>query len=177
MRTIILILGLGLFSSNVFSKKIEISLGQISMMNNQVNIKIPTHFTDFLDFEIKKYYPTGTQPKVAYGDSLRECRLAFYMQKNEKTDNTVGGLKADLLQSWMEADLKLKELSNGIISVDGHDVAFLEVMHRSPEKYYHFHFLTLHKGLHLAGDLVCPKKGYKEWMPVAVEIMNSLDIK
>lgn len=163
--------------NSAFSKKAEITLGKISLMNNQVEIKIPTHFSALLDHETKKYYSEDKLPKVAYADSLREVRLAFYMQKNENKDLGAGAIKANVITSFMEADLKMKELSNGMTTVDGSDMAYVGILHKSPEKFYRFYFLTVYKGLVLAGELISPKKGYKTWIPIGEEIMNSLDVK
>lgn len=164
--------------NSAFSKKAEITLGKISLMNNQVEIKIPTHFSALLDHEVKKFYPEDNLPKVAYADSLREVRLAFYMQKNENKDLGAGAIKAAAITEFLKNDLKMKELSNGVTTVDGSEMAYVGILHKSPEKFYRFYFLTVYKkGLVLAGELISPKKGYKTWIPIGEEIMNSLDVK
>lgn len=163
------------FSS--FAKKTEIKLSKIKLFNDLIEIKVPTHFSGLLDHEIKKYYSADKLPKTALGDSLRESRLAFYSKKLEVADAGVGALRASVLSDFIREDLNLKELSSGIIKVDGRDVSYVSIMHKSPKKFYRFYFLTVHQGLVLSGELITPKKGYKNWIPIAEEIMKSLDIK
>lgn len=173
-----LITGVLLFLSlAVFSKKSEITLGKIRLMNELIEIKIPTHFSALLDHEVKQNYPAEKLPKVVYGDSLREVRLAFYSKKSEVAEAGTGALKASVLSDFLRDDLKLKELSNGITVVDNREMGYLGILHKSPEKFYRFYFLTVYKGLVLSGELISPKKGYKTWIPIGEEIMNSLDIK
>ncbi len=163
--------------SAVLAKKTEITLAKIKLFNDLIEIKVPTHFSGLLDYEIKKYYGSDNLPKAALGDSLRESRLAFFSKKLEIADASVGALRASVVSEFIRNDLNLKELSSGIVSVDGREVSYVGILHKSPEKFYRFYFLTVHQGLILSGELITPKKGYKSWIPAAEEIMNSLDIK
>ncbi|MBK7128319.1 MAG: hypothetical protein IPM74_12180 [Crocinitomicaceae bacterium] len=160
----------------VMAKKIDIQLGTIKLMSDKIEIKIPSHFSALLDHEMKTNFTTERMPKVAYGDSLRESTLAFYMKKSEMTDATVTGLKAAYLSEFLSQDLKLKELSNGVDMIDGRDVGFLGIMHRSPEKKYRFFFFTIYKGMILSGEFITPKKGYKLWLQPCIEMMRSMKI-
>lgn len=159
------------------SKSIEITLGKIKLMNDLVEIKIPTHFSALLDHEMKQMYP-ARQPKVAYADSARSVKLAFFSERyNEMKDAGTGALKAEKINGFLKEDPKAKELSSGLETVDGRDMAYSGILHKSPEKVYRFFFLTEFKGIVLSGELLSPKKGYKNWLGVAPEIMRSLDIK
>ena len=177
MRFTVVLLLITCFSLNASAKKIEVTLAKIKLMNALAEIKIPAHFSALLDHEMKAYYDPEALPKAAYGDSLRDVRLAFYSQKNKYTDAGMGAIKASFLSDFMRDDLKLKELSGGIAEVDGRETGYMSIMHKSPKKHYRFYFLTIYKGLILSGELISPKKGYKDWIQPAVDIMYSLDIK
>lgn len=164
-------------AATVSAKSIEITLGKIKMMNDLIEIKIPSHFSALLDHELKQNYTGDHLPKVAYADSLREVRLAFYTKKNEVAEAGIGAIKASILSDFLKDDLKLKELSNGLVTVDEREMGYLSILHKSPKKFYRFYFMTLYEGVVLSGELISPKKGYKTWIPVAEEIMKSLNIK
>jgi hypothetical protein len=172
-----LLCALTIVSFSASAKKTEIALAKIKLFNDLIEIKVPTHFSGLLDYEIKKNYSSDNLPKAALGDSLRESRLAFFSKKLEIADASVGALRASVVSEFIRNDLNLKELSSGITTVDGREVSYVGILHKSPEKFYRFYFLTVHQGLILSGELITPKKGYKNWIPVAEEIMNSLDIK
>ncbi|MBK6951945.1 MAG: hypothetical protein IPH24_07810 [Crocinitomicaceae bacterium] len=111
-----------LIPSVVLAKKTEISLSKIKLFNDLIEIKVPTHFSGLLDYEIKKYYSSENFPKAALGDSLRESRLAFFSKKLEIADAGVGALRASVVSEFIRNDLNLKELSSGIVTVDGREV-------------------------------------------------------
>jgi len=175
MRVLVIILVI--VSTTAFAKKEEITLSKIKLMNDLIEIKIPTHFSALLDHEVKQNYPAEKLPKAAFADSLREVRLAFYSKKNDYGEAGMGALKASCLSDFLRSDLKLKELSNGIITIDNRDTGFMGILHKSPKKFYRFYFLTVYKGIILSGELISPKSGYKNWISPAEAIMNSLDIK
>lgn len=178
MKTAALVLALWVISPvGVFAKKIDVTLGKIKLMNALIEIKIPSHFSALLDHELATYYNPEALPKAAYADSLREVRLAFYSVKNRYTDAGMGAIRASYLSDFLRDDLKLKELSGGVVEVDGRETGYMEILHKSPKKCYRFYFLTIYKGLILSGELISPKKGYKNWILPAEEIMKSLDIK
>jgi hypothetical protein len=177
MRLLLLVVCCVFFSVNASAKKIEVTLGKIKLMNALIEIKIPSHFSALLDHELKTHYNPEALPKAAYADSLREVRLAFYSVKNKYTDAGMGAIRASFLSDFMESDLKLKELSGGLTEIDGREAGYMSILHKSPKKYYRFYFLTIYKGMILAGELISPKKGYKNWLQPAVDIMNSLHIK
>lgn len=160
-----------------YSKQGSIQLTSIKLMNNLIEIKIPSHFSALLDHEIKLNYPGTKVPKVAFADSLRLVRLAFYTEKNAVQEAGVGAIKASAISDFVKEDLKLKELSNGIETIDGRETGYVEIMHKSPEKMYRYYFLTVYKGLILSGELISPKKGYKSWISIGPEIMRSLNIR
>lgn len=166
-----------LFCTISLAKVKEIQLAKVKLMNDKLEILIPTHFTALLDFEIKQNFPEDNKPKIVFGDSLRECKLALYSVKNEKADAGIGALKASILSNFLAADLKLKELDNGITAVNGREYGYLEILHKSPKKSYRFFYFTNYKGYLLEADLTCPKKGYKNWTEIAREIMNSMLLK
>jgi hypothetical protein len=166
-----------IFCITASAKKTEITLAKIKLFKDLIEIKVPDHFTGLLDYEIKKFYKADNLPVTALGDSLRETRLAFYSRKNGYPDADVSALRASIQNDFLRDDLKMKELANGLFSSKSGDIAFIEILHKSPKKFYRFFFLLKYKTLVLSGELIAPKKGYKDWMPVAKEIMYSLHIK
>lgn len=173
----ILLILTSILSINVFSKSEEIKLGKITMFNDLVEIKVPTNFSVMHDYEVKKMYPADNLPKIVHADSLRSIRLAFNYIKGTGVEIRLAAMKAGYLSDWQKTDPKLKELSEGIVTVDGRDMAYLGVLHKSPEKVYRFLFFTDYRGMLLTGELICPKKKYKDWIVVGEKVMYSLHIR
>lgn len=178
MKSILILSLLTVFANVVvFSKSEEIKLGKIAMFNDMVEIKVPSTFTVMHDYEVKKMYPADNLPKVVHSDSTRSIRLAFNFRQSTKEEARLAAIRAGYLSDWQKADPKLKVLSEGLSTVDGRDMAYLGVLHKSPEKNYRFLFFTEYKGMFLTGELISPKKGYKDWILIGSEIMNSFHLK
>ena len=178
MKLILILSLLTLFTNVVvFSKSEEIKLEKITMFNDLLEIKVPSKFTVMHDYEVKKMYPSDNLPRVVHADSLRGIRLAFNYKKEAGEEIRLAALKAGYLSDWQKADPKLKELSEGLVTVDGRDMAYLGVLHKSPEKNYRFLFFTEYRGMLLNGELICQKKGYKDWILVGEKVMYSFHIR
>lgn len=163
------------FAISATAKKEEITLAKIKMFNDLIEIKVPTTFTVMHDFEVKKVYPENDLPKVVYANADKTIRIAFRNKKSgEQTKPAV--FKDSFYADWQKADPKLKELSNGLATVDGRDMAFVGVLHKTPEKEFQFLFCTIYKGMFMSGEIISPKKGYKPWIDLGNQIMNSLHI-
>lgn len=174
MKTLILIFSLVLCISAT-AKKEEITLAKIKMFNDLIEIMVPTTFTVMHDFEMKKAYPENDQPKVVYANADKTIRIAFRNKKSgDQTKPAV--FKDSFYADWQKADPKLKELSNGVTTVDGRDMAFVGAMHKTPEKEFQFLFCTIYKGMFMSGEVITPKKGYKSWVTISELIMKSLHI-
>jgi len=161
---------------SALAKKEEITLARIKLFNDMISIKVPTSFTVMHDHEVKKMYPLNDLPKIVHANEDKSICLALNHNKIASEQFTVSAYKDKFLKDFKNIDPKLKEIENGSITVDGRDMAFLGVLFKVPEKKYRFVFFTEFKGVLLSGELVSPKKGYKSWVEIGVEIMNSFQI-
>ena len=165
-----------LLTGSLFGAKEEITLAPIKMFNDKLELKVPSTFTVMHDFELKDFYPEKDLPKIVYANADKSIRIAFNFREKGTID--LPGLKAKFIKEWETFDPKQKEIANGITTVDGRDMAYLGALHKkTPDKFYRFVFFTGYEGMLLSGSLVCPKKGYKKWVDIGYEIMNSVQIK
>lgn len=175
MKTLFALILIVPLAISAAAKKEEISLAKIKMFNDLIEIKVPTTFTVLHDFEVKKMYGEKDLPKVVYTNADKTIRIAFRNKKSgDQSKPSV--FKDSFYADWLKADPKMKELSNGVTTVDGREMAFAGVLHKTPEKEFQFLFCTIYKGMFMSGEIISPKKGYKPWVELGNQIMNSLHI-
>jgi len=170
MPVLFLLYGFGI------GKDPDVKLNKIKIFKDLIEIKVPSHFVAMKDFEIKKYYPKEGLPQLVFSNSDKSRRLAFDTEDLGTVETSITDLKNRFEKMLKGLYPKAKWKGNNIISVDGRDMGYLELITKKPEKNYRLMFFTSFKGRLLIGNLICPKKKYKVWQKIGNEIMNSLVI-
>jgi hypothetical protein len=178
MKSVTWLMVLFIVSNCAYAAKEEITLAKISMFKDKIELMVPSSFKVMPEFEMKDFYPEKDLPKVVYMSEDKTIRLAFNVRDVAVDQSKLPAFKEKFMKEWKTFDPKLKEIANEITTVDGRDMGCIAALHKkTPEKFYRFIFFTDYEGMLLSGSLVCPKKGYKQWVDIGYKIMNSVDIK
>lgn len=164
-------------SFSVSAKKVEIAMTRVWILNDYVEVSVPADFTTMKDSEITKKYGSTEPPQTVYTNADATIRVAFGTRKGGAVEYQFKTTRAKLIEEWTKNDPGLKVLADAGTTVDGKDVGYVSVMHKTPEMNYRFLFIADYRGMQMVGELICPKKEFKTWSGVAETIMNTMDFK
>lgn len=162
--------------STGFAKKYDMTFVQIHLMNNQLEIEVPSDFTQMKESEFKALYNTEMMPKLVLSNADKSVRIAFETISLGKDQDDTGVLKSGAESMIRNRYPKSKFKQEGISTIDARQVGHFETLIKQPVKAYKFIFFTNFKGQTLICTLDAPKKGYKQWRYAGNYMMNSLDI-
>ncbi len=157
---------------------LPVDLEKRSLLDNKIEISLPSHFTVMSEEMLKAKYPGGNRPKLVYTDENGTINIAFNHTTSKATLDQLEVFK-DVLVKTMKASQEDGEwLGDGIREVNGRKIGYAELITQAIDtKVYNHVFFTVLDGRLLICSFNCTEKYMKEWKPIAAEIISSLKIK
>ena len=176
MRSFLIIL-VAIIAIPSFGKKDpELTLKYIDLFNKTVKIKVPEEFKQMNSGEIKKTYVGLPTIKMAYANDDQSVRIAFGADELLADDRALPKMTS-MMKEWLQGRLaKNKWKDEGVKTVNGNKLGYLEYILKKPEKNYEYMFFTLYRGQMLSCSIHAPKKGWKFWREFAGQMEESLKL-
>lgn len=157
----------------------DIKLKTKSLLNNQIELKIPVDFSIMSKKDIEqKYSNNQNPPTLVYTNKDQSVNLAFNLTDSPANQEMIETYKDFLEENYRNAypDAWWKNVE--VIELNGRKVAYLELITPIPEsKIYNRIFLTDLNDKLLLCSFNCTIEKMSKWENVSKEIMQSLKLK
>ena len=163
-----------LYLSSTFSQKMELK----TILNNRVEILMPTSFKEMSKTAIKERFTRGTPPDAVFAEALGSPSLSFSLKDNP-ADSSVLDKYVDLVEESITAPLpNAKVFEKGVKYVSGKKIGYLIIT--TPAQYgeiYNNLFFTDLDGKFLLCSFSCMSRSLEDWKVAIDQIMWSFKIK
>ncbi|MGE5599502.1 MAG: hypothetical protein ACM3XS_08995 [Bacteroidota bacterium] len=154
-----------------------ISLETKILFNGLVEIKIPGDFTAMPADMVKIKYPSANRPDLVYTNEGYSVNIGFKHTTSRASQDQLDEYLDFMVKSLKIAYPEGKFLSNGLESVYGRNVGYLEIITTALDtEIYNLIFFTDAEGRLLLGTFNCPASRLPEWQETALEIALSLRV-
>jgi len=162
----------------VSASNTSIELETKSLLNDQIELKIPKDFKIMSEEMIKLKYPPEKPPTLVYTDERGEINVAFNLTTSKAEQGLLLSYKDYFIKAMKDRYPSAKWKSDGIAEINGRKVAYLEMITPGIDtKIYNLMFFTDVDGKLLLCTFNCTQSSMKEWSAAAKEIMYSLKVK
>ncbi|MEO1515040.1 MAG: hypothetical protein AAFV95_08500 [Bacteroidota bacterium] len=150
----------------------------MSLLNDRIELKIPSDF-DIMDEEtIKMKYPTEQRPTLVYTNKRASINVALNLTENPASQELMEPYKEGLVQSFQTNYPDAEWKNSEVIEVNGRQIGYLEFVISAPDaKIYNRMFFTDLDDKLLLCSFNCTLEHVTEWESVSKEIMHSLKLK
>lgn len=155
-----------------------IKLETMSLLDDRVELKVPSDF-DIMDEEtIRVKYPTEQRPTLVYTNKNTSINVALNLTENPASQELIETYQEVFLESFKTTYPDAEWKNNAIIEVNGRAIGYLEfIISAQDSKIYNRIFFTDLNDKLLLCSFNCTIKYLKEWESVSNEIMHSLKLK
>lgn len=171
---------LGLFSLLICSSAAfsGIELQIKSLLDNQVELKIPKDFTIMSEKLMKVKYPSERRPTLVYTNKSGGINVTLNLTKNKASQDLIPTFVNEFVNSFKNAYPSAKWKVSGVKEINGRKVGVLELITPALDTpIYNLIFFTDLNGQLLICSFNCTEKNITKWEPIAEEIILSLKIK
>lgn len=157
---------------------VNIQLDKKSLLNDKVELAIPSEFDIMSEEMMKVKYPTERRPNLVFTNESGGINVALNLTKNQANQTVIPAIQENFEKTFKNAYPSAEWKNKGIKEINGRQVGFLELVTRAIDtEIYNLIFYTDLDGMLLLCTFNCTKKDMDEWTPTAHEILNSLRLK
>jgi len=154
-----------------------IDLEKKSLLNDKVELKIPSAFQVMSDEILKIKYPSENRPELVYTNESGGINVALSLTANSASQESLSEV-VDQFTTVFKSASAIDWKGEGVNTINDRKVGYIEFVSPAMDtEIYNLLFFTDLDGKLLICTFNCVKKNMKEWKTTAKEIMNSLRIK
>lgn len=155
-----------------------IDLETKSLLNEQIELKIPKGFKIMSEELINIKYPSQRRPTLVYTSESGGINVALNLTQNKASQQMITTYKDNFVKTFKNIYPSAVWKDSGEKTINGRKVGFLELVTPAIDtEIYNLMFFTDLDDKLLICTFNCTKKDIDKWTPTANEIMNSLKIK
>ena len=148
------------------------------LLDNQITMKIPKHFTIMSRELMEMKYPSEKRPAFVYTDASGSINIALSLTQNKADQKNITAYKDSFVKTFRNLYPTADWKGEGVKDIKGRKVGYLELVTPAIDTdIYNLMFFTDLNGQLLLCTFNCTKENLGEWQATAHEIMNSLKIK
>ena len=165
-----------LLLSTAFTWTIE--LEKKSLLNDQVELKVPKDFGIMSEELMKLKYPSERRPTLVYSNASGSINLALNHTQSEASQQLLPEFKDYFVQVFTNLYPSAERKGSGLKTINGKEVGYVEFISPAIDtEIYNLIFFTDLDGRLLLCTFNCTINNLEEWEPIGKEIFNSLKIK
>ena len=165
-----------LLLSTAFTSTIE--LEKKSLLNDQVELKVPKDFGIMSEELMKLKYPSERRPTLVYSNASGSINLALNHTQSEASQQLLPEFKDYFVQVFTNLYPSAERKGSGLKTINGKEVGYVEFISPAIDtEIYNLIFFTDLDGRLLLCTFNCTINNLEEWEPIGKEIFNSLKIK
>jgi len=154
------------------------NLTKVTLLNKQVQIKVPTGFKQLTTDEINRKFARGRRPSVVFSSKNGKVNLTLDLKPTQITQE--GLVKYEKNYNFMFNRYRIDKTKKNpdIIIINKHKIGVLKlVMPSATGKLYTLMFYTNIGNQMLMGSFYYPETSKIKWQAIEDEIVNSLSVK
>lgn len=156
----------------------SINLKTRSLLNDNIEIKIPEDFRIMSEEMLKLKYPSANRPTIVYTDESGSINVAFNLTTNNASQDIIPQFKEVLQNTFKQVYPSAKWKGDGINMINDKNVGYLELITPAIDtKVYNLVFFTDVNSQLLLCTFNCTVQYLEEWQSIGHEIMSSLKVK
>ncbi|NVK65015.1 MAG: hypothetical protein HWE22_10535 [Flavobacteriales bacterium] len=172
--SLLLFVGISIFSSvNAQDAELEVK----TLLNDRVELKIPTSFNIMSEEVMKLKYPSERRPEIVYSDESGGINVGVSFTDNQASQDDLFKLVETFEKTFSNVYPSAEWFGFGIQYVNDRKVGYIEFITPAIDtEIYNLMFFTDLDGKLLICTFNCTRKSIEEWSGTAHEILNSLNI-
>lgn len=154
----------------------QVLLEKTSLLEKQIEMLIPTGFSQLSKEMIANKYPTATdKPNWAIADKDAKVNLAYTYTQLFMDDNSIPGYSDELLTKIRTNLKNIEYIDDGILLQDGKNIGYIKFISQAKNEkiFNYFFYISLNNRL-LLFNFTCTNKWRDKWEVKAEEIANSI---
>ncbi|PCH99340.1 MAG: hypothetical protein COB85_00105 [Bacteroidetes bacterium] len=156
--------------------KIELEIK--SLMNDKVELKIPSEFEIMSEELMKLKYPSERRPTLIYSNESGGINVSLNLTENKASQKMIEPYVENFVNTFKNLYPSAEWKGSGMKKINGRKVGYLKLITPAIDtKIYNVMFFTDLDAKLLLCTFNCTEKSITEWETTADEIMNSLKIK
>jgi hypothetical protein len=156
----------------------KIELEKRLLLDDKVEILLPTDFEPMSEELLKLKYPFERRPTLVYTDETGGINVAFNHTPSKLTQPEIELFRKEFVKMLSNAHPSAKWKNTGVEEINGRKVGFLELITPAIDTdIYNLMFFTDLEGRMLLCTFNCVVKKHKIWLEPAKQMMNSLVIR
>lgn len=156
----------------------KINLQEISVLSDKVEILIPKGFSIMSGEMAKIKYPSERRPTLIYTNESATINIAFNHTESKASNGEIQSYKDSLEKTFKNLNPSAKWYSSDVLKINSRNVGCLEFLTPALDtRIYNLIFFTELDGRLLLISFNCTEAQMNDWKPIAINIMNSLNVK
>lgn len=144
---------------------------------NGISMMVPEEFTAMSEETARLKYPSEHRPDTILTDNTETVNILFQFMEGEVESSTIKDFRNQVFGLMKYVNPGIKEREIGEIDIEGNTIAYVEFSNNAiGGKLYNLMFYMSINGKPLMGSINCLTKDVKYWRPVAIEMMQSIEI-
>lgn len=157
---------------------LNIELEKRKILNDRVEILLPTEFEIMSEEMMKIKYPSERRPTLVYTNKTGGINVAFNHTSSKATQADIDNYTNSLVNTFKNLYPSAEWKATGVNEINGRKVGYLELITPAIDtKIYNLMFFTDLDGRLLLCTFNCVDKEQNNWTESAKQIMNSLTIR
>lgn len=157
---------------------VNIDLEKKSLLNDRIELKIPSEFDIMSEAMMMVKYPSANRPELVYTNDSGGINVALSLSGNPASQESIPDFADQFVGVFKNAYPSADWKGNGVKTINGRKVGYLELVTPALDtEIYNLMFFTDLDGQLLICTFNCVKQDLSEWQSAGKEIMNSLRIK
>ena len=162
--------------TSAFTAKAQ--LEKKSLLNDKVELAIPSDFDIMSEDLMKLKYPAERRPTLVYSNESGGINVALNLTQNQANQSVIPAIQENFEQTFKNLYPSAEWKSKGVKEINGRQVGFLELITPAIDtEIYNLMFYTDLDSMLLLCTFNCTRNEMEEWTTIAHEIMNSLRLE
>ena len=148
-----------------------------SLLQQQVEIVVPTTFRVLPASRFTDFYRQTIQPVVVFSDGLEQVRLAVFYTQLAMDDNGIPAYTDELLKELRKNKKGFSLKDDGILLKDGKNIGYIKCVYKEQgqKRFGYFFYTSLNNQL-LLFQFDCQRKAQENWEETAANMASTLVI-
>lgn len=144
---------------------------------NDISMMVPEEFTTMSEETAKMKYPSEYRPNSILTDNTGTINILFQFMEGDVDSSTIKDFRNQVFGLMKHVNPGIKEREIGEIEINDNVIAYVEFSNNAiGGKLYNLMFYMSINGKPLMGSINCLTKDMKYWRPVAIEMMQSIEL-
>ena len=156
----------------------QIQLEKKSLLDNKIELLVPTNFTVMTPEMLAFKYHSANKPQIVFTNEDADVNLVVSLMPQPMQESQVGLFKDFQLATLKKSRPDAKFLSDGVKKINNKNVGYFKFISAAVDQnVFNYYFFTSLDGKVLLLSFNCTEKLLPKWEDAAESIVSSLRVK